>query len=349
MKTFFWAAGNDGSSFYRQTLPSLSLQWRGHTAMAGQQMAIQTAMGCDVIVGARVAMPAALVAWQRLADAGKALILDMDDDYFSIDRSNVQAHAFWDNEMRANLVKAMDLASLVTAVSEPLAERLRARTDTPVVVVPNGLPAQYLSAPRVYSDDGPVCVGWAGSSSTIHELPKVARTLSRIGDFFPAGQVTVKLVGINREEAASKGLVGRHVAATGWIPDVPRYLKECMAFDIWVAPYRDTRYNRAKFATKALEASMLGIPLLASDIEPYRDWVASHGSTCGVQLVTDDYRWSRYLISLIRSADLRRSIGLDASATASKYVLQSLGGVWEEALKQAVRRAGMKGAIGDRR
>lgn len=336
-RIFFWQAGTDGSSFYRQSLPSLGLQWRGYTATASTQISLGQALAMDAIVGARVAMPSAVAVWERLAQEGVTLLLDMDDDYFNLDKSNVLAYEFWsDPGLIKGLERTMELATTVVAVSNTLADRLREHTDTPVVVIPNGLPAQYLSAPRTFYRPGPVVLGWAGSSSTLHELPLAVHGIRKVLDSYN-GQVTLKLVGITLEEAKSKGLTGPHITATGWVPEVPKYLRECMDFDLWLAPYRPTPYNQAKFPTKALEAGMLGIPLLSSDITPYREWVMEKGSECGVQLVTNDHQWSRYIRQFVQDPALRQQFGLEASAAASGHVLQSLAGTWEQVIKDSIR------------
>lgn len=336
MRAFFWAAGSDGSSFYRQSLPALGLQWRGHQVTASQQLSLPAVRGADAVIGARIASPQAAQAWAALRSAGVPLILDLDDDYFHLDESNAAAYAFWGKDGMLSRLKAnMDAADLVTVVSAGLAEAMRAITSTPVHVVGNLLPAQYLGAPRAYQP-GPLTVGWAGSSSTVHELPLVARAIQRLPKLERG--IQVKLVGVTAEDAIRQGVGGPHVTATGWARDVPSYLKEVMAFDVWVAPYRDTPFNGAKFATKALEAGFLGVPLLASDIRPYRDWVMDHGSECGVQLVRAEHEWGKYL-KVLTDPDvgdfIRQQAGHAGSSTAAQHILQSGASHWEEAIRMA--------------
>lgn len=340
MKAFFWAAGTDGGAFYRQSLPATGLAWRGHQVAASTKMSLPAMRDVDAVIGSRIASPEATVAWGKLRAAGIPLILDLDDDYFALDETNAKAHEFWNRDgIRARLQANMAASDLVTVVSEGLAERMREWTTTPVRVVPNLLPAQYLGAPRVYRAS-PVTVGWAGSSSTIHELPIIARALGKL----PAlgRDIRVKLVGCTLEEAWRMGVGGPHVTATGWIPDVPSYLKACMAFDIWVAPYRDTPFNEAKYPTKALESAFLGVPLLASDIRPYRDWVSTHGSECGVQLVGAEHLWGRYLKALTDpdvGDFMRQAAGHGGTSAAATSILQSGAQHWEEAITEAGRLA----------
>jgi glycosyltransferase involved in cell wall biosynthesis len=336
MRAFFWAAGSDGSSFYRQTLPVTGLQWRGHQVSTGQQLALPAVRGADAVIGARIATPESTRAWSAMRAAGLPLILDLDDDYFALDKSNEKAYAFWDKDGMLTRLKAnMDAADLVTTVSAGLAEAMREHTSTPVQVVPNFLPAQYLGAPREYRPT-PVTVGWAGSSSTLHELPMVARALQRLPML--GRDIRVKLVGCTLQEAILMGVGGPHVTATGWVPNVPSYLKEVMAFDVWVAPYRPTPFNQAKYPTKALEAAFLGIPLLASDTRPYADWVGHHGKECGVQLVRHEHEWGKYL-KVLTDPDvgdfIRQSAGHAASSAAAPHILQSGVAAWEDAIRRA--------------
>lgn len=335
-KAFFWMAGSDGSSWYRQTLPALGLQWRGWRVGASVQMMLPAVADADAVIGARIASPDGVRAWDALGKAGVPRILDLDDDYFAIDPSNARAADFWAKDgMLARLKASMDAADLVTVVSEGLAEAMRERTSTPVMVVGNFLPAQYLDAPRNYVPDQ-VTVGWAGSSSTKHELPLIARHIQRLPSL--GRNVKVKLVGITAEEAIQFGIGGPHVQATGWLADPKAYLREVMAFDVWCAPYRPTPFNGAKYPTKALEASILGIPLLASNTRPYADWVAASGPECGVQLVRFEHEWGKYLKALTdpHVGDfMRQGMGHAASAAASRHILQSGVADWMTAISAA--------------
>ena len=122
---------------------------------------------------------------------------------------------------------------------------------------------------------------------------------------------------------------GFDVMHTEWVPHGDPYLVEVAKFDIWVAPYHATPFNEAKFATKALEAGFWGIPLIASDIRPYREWGGD-----GLDLV-DEYRthgWSRSLRNLIEDSDWRRHRGEAARSQAARYSMQEVGRQWEGAI-----------------
>ena len=329
MRIHFWAADMAGSAFYRAHLPAMGLSWLGHSVSASMRLprdwpAVETVVGC------RVAQRDPSLMWRKLKDEGTRLILDLDDDYFHIDPSNAHARQVWDVDMLGRLVHNMQVADLVTCCSEPLATTLRDYAEN-VRVIPNGLPAQYLGQPRDYTaEDRPLYVGWAGTSSTFAELPETVRALNRISQYKRPGGVMVRLVGIGPEQAMSVGLRGRQIGALGWVERIEHYLHAVAEFDVWVAPYRATAFNRAKFPTKWLESSVLGIPLIASDIEPYRR-VIRHGEN-GF-LVRYEHEWGRYLKQLADDPELRQRVGMTARGEASGSIMQALHVQWEAALK----------------
>ncbi|MFF8482307.1 glycosyltransferase [Streptomyces antibioticus] len=332
----FWAADTAGSSYYRAHLPGISLQWLGHQVSAGMRLPHDW-QSVDTIVGCRVAKPDPSKMWQHLRrETSARLVLDLDDDYFHIDPSNQRAAEVWDTGMLGRLAANMALADVVTCCSEPLAAVLRDYAAD-VRVIPNGLPAQLLGKPRDYLAEGrPLSVGWAGTSSTVAELPQAVRALNRIAQYPRAGGVQVRLVGIDAQQAMGLGLKGRSVGALGWVPNVDHYLQACAEWDVWVAPYRDTLFNASKYPTKWLESSVLGIPLIASDIEPYRR-VIRHGEN-GF-LVKYEHEWGRLLKRLVDDPELRQRIGMTARGEASGSIMQALHVQWQAALTAPVEVA----------
>jgi glycosyltransferase involved in cell wall biosynthesis len=329
VKVHFWSADTAGSACYRAVLPAAALSWLGHQTSYGVRLPPNWA-SYDTFVGCRVAQVDPSLMWIKLKDEGKRLILDLDDDYFHIDPSNVHAAKVWDLEMLGRLAHNMGIADLVTCCSEPLAAVLRDYAPR-VEVIPNGLPAQYLGHPRDYQAEGrPLYVGWAGTSSSMAELPETVRALNRIARYPRPSGVMVRLVGISPEQAMGLGLRGRQIGALGWVERIEEYLYRVSEFDVWCAPYRDVPFNRAKFATKWLEASVLGIPLIASDIEPYRR-VIRHGEN-GF-LVRYEHEWGKYLKRLVDDPGLRQRVGMAARGEASGSIMQALHHRWEAAVR----------------
>ncbi|MEV0220907.1 glycosyltransferase family 4 protein [Streptomyces sp. NPDC050704] len=337
MRIHFWTADVAGSGMYRGVMSAMSLDWLGHTTSAGVRLPDDwREQGYDVVVGCRVAKAGPSRTWRAMKDHGIRLVMDLDDDYLHLDPANTVAYRLWsDPAVRRGLLDNIALSDTVTCCSEPLAAVLREHHGD-VRVVPNGLPAQYLGEVRDYNPKQ-LSVGWAGTSSTVNELPGVVRALNRIADYRRPGGVVVRLVGIDPQAAMRCGLKGKRLGALGWVENFGHYLQAVSAFDVWVAPYRDIPFNSAKYPTKWLESSMLGIPLIASDVEPYRQ-VIRHGEN-GF-LVRHDHEWSRYLKQLVDDPGLRQRIGMAARAEASGSILQALNRQWEAALQAPVEAIG---------
>jgi glycosyltransferase involved in cell wall biosynthesis len=165
--------------------------------------------------------------------------------------------------------------------------------------------------------------------------------LRRVLETFPT-QVRLRLVGFQLPTAgpavrAQLGALDPNVADIAhveWVPHGERYLVEVGKFDIWVAPYQDTAFNRAKFPTKALEAGFWGIPLVTSQIRPYEEWFSTVHEADHPRLVSEymPHEWSRQLRQLIERPELRRRYGEAARSRAALLSLQEVGRQWEAAL-----------------
>lgn len=316
---------------YRGKLPALGLGWLGHAVSVSPHLpSLEELPTVDAVVGCRVAKPLPVQAWRGLGEMGIRLVLDLDDDYLNLDPTNPAYGTWSDPELRGGLLEAIKLADTVTVCSPYLVRALGEHHDD-VRLVLNALPAQYLGWPRDYQL-AEVAVGWAGTGSTVAELPLAARALSRIAEYSGGSSpVMALLVGIDGNQGRAAGLYGDRVLARGFVPNFDDYLKAVARFDVWVAPYRDTPFNQAKYPTKVLEAGMLGIPLVASAIEPYAAAIR-HGETGFLVPVGQEHLFGRYVKQLVDDPDLRQQIGLAARAEASNSILQCRNQEWAEVL-----------------
>jgi glycosyltransferase involved in cell wall biosynthesis len=338
VKVLFWSSGDDGSNWYRATLPAMALGWSGHAARVTRRPSASEVEQADVIVVSRPAAPGVLKGVAQMKAMGKRVFADMDDDYFAIDaESNSLAHKFWNERMLANLREGLGMCDGVICASLELAahvwKELGTYSDEHVHVIQNGLHAGILAVPRDYSP-GVITLGWAGSANTAAWLPQIARAVNLALQTNP--NVRFLSVGIPRDILHKRygfEQFENRVGVVPWAKHGDEYLSVVRNFDIWLAPYSDIPFNRAKFATKALEAGMLGIPLIASHVHPYIEWDGAGNKTSF--LVKRDHEWSRYIATLIHGAQLRQQMGENARARASQNIMQSLGLRWAEVLSHA--------------
>ena len=84
-------------------------------------------------------------------------------------------------------------------------------------------------------------------------------------------------------------------------------------WDIALAPLEDTHFNRSKSDLKLLEYSALGLPSVASSVEPYAGW--AHGKTVLHAENTPD-AWAEAVAALAADTGMRRGI----AQAAGRYV-----------------------------
>lgn len=334
-KAWLWAADEGGCGWYRTVIVAEALRALGHDVGRGVEFDGENYADCDAVLGQRVCVPGSTTAWSRWNyNQSKRTLFDADDDYFHMYQHpefGKSAVEYSNSRIQSRLLANAASSTYTTCASQVIGEMFAQFCDN-VVVVPNGLPARYLDVAAPWERDAvrpgyaelrkPV-VGWAGSSFTVHELTsKVMDTLTSVGDW----GARLHTVGVPFPVARKIGLARPGVAVTGWIDGSARYL-DTIDFDVWVAPYRQTDYNNAKAPTKALEAAFLGIPVVASDTTPYRQFVID-----GVTgfLVPPGGDWETPIRTLINEPKLRAEMGRAARELAPFYTIETLAAqLWE--------------------
>jgi glycosyltransferase involved in cell wall biosynthesis len=172
--------------------------------------------------------------------------------------------------------RALSLASIVLAVSSPLAEHARALAGRPVKILPNGANPDVFDASRTFTGQNPVPpgvagavkVGWAGILREWHGLELLVDAVARVPNLelvvIGDGPARAQL----EDRARALGISDRLVV-TGRIPhsDMPRHLA---VVDVAVVP--DERTGIAS-PMKLLEYMAMGLAVIAPDLPNIRDIV----------------------------------------------------------------------------
>lgn len=356
-RIFGWQADYAGCGYYRIKVPLDELTRRGHdTTMTGAAIGrLNDAMlGADVLIGQRVADPDPSSLWQCMALSGnpaqraaverrmgpawhmfpiwqqlvarkhrQRLVFEVDDDLFALHRTNPGYQHYRRQEIRDNLVHNMTCADLVTVSTEPLADLARQHNRN-VALVPNFVPADLLELTPPRRTDGIVTVGWAGSSTHAMDWTEVDDALIRF--FRKTRHTELHLMG--GLTANDTRVPAHRVRNTPWFRSVPEFHR-AVDFHIGLAPLKEHRFNEAKSALKAMEYAALGIPVVASDVRPYREFVR-HGETG--YLAKEPADWVRYLRELANDPDMRHEMGEAARKLAAEHTVEKNGHLWESAL-----------------
>lgn len=235
---------------------------------------------------------AALDRWHR-TPGRPFTVYALDDLITGLDPSN----PFFKNipaNARARLQYALDRCDRMVVSTEFLADRYSSFIGD-IRIAPNCLEQEIWLPLRSQKRTGKrPRIGWAGGSTHHADLLLLREIIER-----------------TRHEAdwVFFGMCPRDVLPllaefhdTIAFEDYPAYLA-ALNFDIAVAPLAQTEFNRGKSNLRLLEYGILGIPVVCTDIDPYRDSPA-----CRVANTVD--AWVEALRARIHDADAREREGV---------------------------------------
>lgn len=232
---------------------------------------------------------------------GCKFVLDLDDDPDNVDPD----HPDYDEllkrrDMRIRMIK---VANHIIVSTEGIKQAIK-HINPHVTVIPNAIDPKIWEVQKPKKrDDGIIRIGWISSGSHFADLPVINPVLDALKIKYP--QIEIHFAGMVADNTG----VDReyHHRGTNGYQDFPQWYSY-QDYDIAIAPLKDTQFNRCKSNIKWMEASMLGIPCVASDVEPYRCIV--DGKTGYKAKNTNQF--IKYLSWLIESEELRKKIGQQA-------------------------------------
>lgn len=238
---------------------------------------------------------------------GCKLIIDIDDYPGKVNEDHPD---YLDIEDRREMRERMLIvADHLVVTNEALKEAVK-HLNPYITVIPNAIdPAIWEVKRKKKRKDGMVRIGWMSSGSHFADLPIINPVVDTILAKYP--NVEIHYAGMiwgSKKEGREY-----HHSGTSGYDHFPQFYAD-LDIDIAIAPLKDTLFNRCKSNIKWLEASMLEIPMVASDVLPYHD--IKHGTTG--YLATSTESWVKYLSLLIENPALRQKIGKEAKAEVLK-------------------------------
>ena len=317
----------DGSGYHRLYLPFKHLALNSRHVFGipapGQKIAPPSPADLDdvdVLVMQRPAFAYGMRQFDRLA-GHVARVYETDDDMLTMETSN---SPFATDPRSVESVRyCLRRAEMVT-VSTPYLAELYAPFNSNIVVLQNCVKAELLDMGRKRRDR--VTVGWQGGTSHLVDLCAVQDPLREVLDAHP--EADMHWIGTDYSP-----LVRRRCRFTPWSDDVGDYYK-AVDFDIAIAPLADVPFNQAKSYLKALDAAAMGIPVVAQDMEPYREFVRD-GETG--YLVSTPEQWVSRLTELINDEAARTEMGVKARDVARGYTMQGNWQRWEQSYEKCAR------------
>lgn len=301
---------------------------RGTTDDQGNLVDIEAPADADVMVFQRVTHRQIADGFPILRRRGIAVVIDIDDDLDRIDPRNPAWSALHPKisgkHSWVTAGHACANATMVTVSTPALLKRYAPHGNG--VVLPNFIPAEYLSIPR---HDTPV-FGWGGS---LHSHP---------GDLQVMGDAPARLMregGLMRVVGPPDGI--RNALGLPFEPDstgalpIDRWALGLSTLGVGMTPLADTVFNDSKSRLKFIEKASLGIPVVFT---PKPDYLALHKET-GVGVPASKPKdWYRELKRFVEDATLRaqESVRVRQAVAHLTYEHQAWRWmqVWEDALKR---------------
>lgn len=290
-------------------------------------IAMRGAHEYDLIIGERFAGFDGMAIWRRARCPSNRLVYENDDDLFSIDKANWSAYkTFQDLKIRDAIIGYCELSDLVTVTVEPLAQIHRELGAPNVAVLPNSIPEYAIDLPRHNNGRKPR-IGWVGGAShgiDVHEaIPAVRRFLGKNDDW------DLFLGGTDYRPSFNPQNWDQMVFSE-WqqINTHEREYYESIDFEIGIIPVKDTPFAQSKSALKALEFNARGIPVIASDVGPYRDYIVDGENGF---LVKSEHDWMKYLRLLAGDRQLRYDMGQKGKEHARACTVEQNWVLWERA------------------
>ncbi len=143
--------------------------------------------------------------------------------------------------------------------------------DKPVYVAPNCIHTDTWKPKLDFKINDRFRIGYIGGASHDEDLRIVYRGLRPILDTQDDFQLVIRYGGFRPEWLEEHPLID--FKRVDWhISDYPQHLAD-LSLDVGIAPLRDSEFNRCKSNIKYLEMASVGVPLIASNVEPYKNTV----------------------------------------------------------------------------
>ncbi len=220
---------------------------------------------------------------------------------------------------RRRLQRYVDRLDAAVAVSRACLTAFQGRLDGDFQIIPNGVDVERFARGRRLTrfDDGKLNLLWVGRLEPRNGLDRMLEAFMRLWR-----QLDVRLVVVGdgplrpRYEAMVPGEAAGDVVFAGSVLDErPDYYASA---DVFCAPT-----TLASFGVTLLEAMAAGKPVLASDIDGYRE-VMTHGREGELLDPVDPAAWARAVQRLVREPARAAAYAERGRQTASRYAWPSV-------------------------
>jgi glycosyltransferase involved in cell wall biosynthesis len=239
--------------------------------------------------------------FHRMYQFGIKTICDMDDSP-NLDSHHILATAYRKMNTSSCIITNVLMSSAITCTTPQLKRELQGivKAKKRFDIVKNAIDLnddQWNKPLRTIAESDRV-FGWMGGVTHEHDLKILAK-----GYNLSESKPKLALSGVVSGDAAWDRVVSQFPNAEFYPPkSIGEYADLLRNYDVALAPLKDTKFNRNKSELKMLEAAAVGIPIIVSDVYPYKN-LAKSGHNCIAAKNTAE-SWANAIDLLAKNTDL---------------------------------------------
>jgi len=281
--------GDDsGCGYWRMVLPVRALDYKEYCVdVSTVEVVYEYLLEYDVIFVQRVSTWSAYYVIEKLKKLGKTIIYDIDDNLFDVPDFHPAKRKFG-NDMREAASAIMLLSDKIVVTTSNLKNVLVCNiSDTlkdKIEIIPNSIDLKNFERKNKYPEkmEEPFRIFWSGSATHEYDFMMCIDALDKFLLNHKNDKISLLFMGYLpmciREKAGKEHWKNRVEFVE--FKDIETYFKMLRQVDadIGIAPLVDCKFNEAKSNIKWQEYTMAGMPVLASDVGPYKETII-HGQT----------------------------------------------------------------------
>jgi len=232
----------------------------------------------------------------------KKIIYDFDDAIMYRSSGSGNPHSFSRRLRFAYMIKRADF---VVAGNQFLSSEVL-RYNPHVEVIPTSIDLSRYNLKEDFHRDGPITIGWLGSSSTLKYLKDLAPVFEDLFKVFP--NTRLKIVCDDFFDLPSMPVIKKR-----W--SLEEEVEDLKSFDVGVMPLTHDLWSQGKCGLKILQYYSVGLPVVCSPVGVNKDIVKDRENGFWAQ---NKDEWKYGLGELIQDEALRRTLGGRGRATVER-------------------------------